>query len=766
MILSAEQIKVLKENKNLITPEILDELRKTKEGKSVALEILDIEKDNEDYYLDAFGGRIAFNGNRQIKPFHTKINLSDIHIQEIKRCSEDIDYFTDNYVQFRTKSGIGFPDRREYQEKFIHSLNDENEQYLVVFPRQAGKSAKTAVWLTWLFLFKEQINMGICANRGSTATDFLANVKNIYTCLPIWFQQGIKVWNVKRIEGENGTRILTDATSGDSFRGSTMNVVVVDECIEYNSIITLKNKTTGEIKDIKIGDFYNLQEHKFENSMNFQVLTSNGFKDFDGIKKTVRDDNIKIYFGDDFLITTPEHKYYTGKDFIYAEDIKINDIIFGKQVTKIEHNVKCTNEFFDLINVSDGHHFTANSIEVSNCAYVAATKWESFVDSVLPSQSSLAWKKTIFISTPNGLNHFYSMVKDSKKRKVIENVQESEIEEIKKKETVLDVVKNKYGTFDVQIDKPSNDMELITVDWREVPRYDRKGNLIDPETFKQQVIDRQGLQYFLQAYACEFLGSSHTLISGDVLKEIESVKPKDKVFVQGTEEFVKIYEEPLENHKYILSVDPAKDGRDYFALHMIDVTKFPFKQVASGRLQIDYLLMPNFLYDFANSYNTAFTIIENNEGAGQSIADTLKRDFEYENLYYDRSGNKFKTYPGFRTTPKSRAQLLETLKLLIENKKLEICDSDTILELQRFILVKKKFQAEEGFHDDLVMSLAIAFCLFNDIQNFEDFKEITKSIYSESDTDFADCITIGNFDDGTEINNFESDNSNDYYYGI
>lgn len=628
MILSTEQIKVLKENKELITSEILDELRKTKEGKSVALEILDIERDSEDYYLDAFGGRIAFNGNRQIKPFHTKINLSDIHIQEIKKCSEDIDYFKNNYVQFRTKSGIGFPDHREYQEKFIHSLNDENDQYLVVFPRQAGKSATTAVWLTWLFLFKEQINIGICANRGSTATDFLANVKNIFSLLPIWFQQGIKVWNVKRIEGENGTRILTDATSGDSFRGSTMNVVVVDET-----------------------------------------------------------------------------------------------------------------------------------------AYVAGTKWESFVDSVLPSQSSLAWKKTIFISTPNGLNHFYSMVKDSKKRKVIENVQESEIEEIKKKETVLDVVKNKYGTFDVQIDKPSNDMELITVDWREVPRYDRKGNLIDPEKFKQQVIDRDGLQFFLQAYACEFLGSSHTLISGDVLKEIESVKPKDRIFVQGTEEFVKIYEEPLENHKYILSVDPAKDGRDYFALHMIDVTKFPFKQVASGRLQIDYLLMPNFLYDFANSYNTAFTIIENNEGAGQSIADTLKRDFEYENLYYDRTGNKFKTYPGFRTTPKSRAQLLETLKLLIENKKLEICDSDTILELQRFILVKKKFQAEEGFHDDLVMSLAIAFCLFNDIQNFEDFKEVTKSIYSESETDFADYITIGNFDDG--ISGFENDEMlTDYFYGI
>ena len=27
-------------------------------------------------------------------------------------------------------------------------------------------------------------------------------------------------------------------------------------------------------------------------------------------------------------------------------------------------------------------------------------------------------------------------------------------------------------------------------------------------------------------------------------------------------------------------------------------------------------------------------------------------------------------------------------------------------------------------------------------------------------------IILGCFDDGTEINNFESDSSNDYYYGI
>ena len=632
MILSNEQIELLKNNKNLITEELLDALRETKEGKSVALQILDIPKDDEDYYLDAFGSRISFDGNRQIKPCYTKIQLTDIQIKEIQKCSEDIDYFKANYVQFKTKSGIGFPDHRKYQDDFIHALNDEHDQYIVVFPRQAGKSATTAVWLTWLFLFKADISIGICANRGSTASDFLANVKNIFTLLPIWMQQGIKTWNVRRIEGENGTKILTDATSGDSFRGSSMNVIVVDEC-----------------------------------------------------------------------------------------------------------------------------------------AYVRSSKWEAFSDGILPSQSALAWKKTIFISTPNGMNHFYDYYKNSKKRKVLEDLSKEEVEKVKTQEKVLNVFKNKSGNYNAEIDKPSNDMELLTVDWKEVPRYDRNNNLIDPEVFKQQVIDRQGLQFFLQAYACEFLGSSHTLISGEVLKELESSTPERQMFVNGTTEFVNIYSEAEEGHKYILSCDPAKDGRDYFALHVIDITKFPFKQVVCGKLQIDYLLMPEFIYDLANTYNTAFTIIENNEGAGQSIADTLKRDFEYENLYFDRDGkgDKFKKYPGFRTTPKSRNQLLETLKLLIENNKLEINDEDTIFELQRFVLLRKKFQAEDGFHDDLVMSLAIAFCLFNDINNFEDIKKVSESIYSDdSSVDFTDIMTIGCFDDGTEINNFESDNSNNYYFGI
>ena len=369
MILHKDAINYLKNHKSQITVELLDELRKSKEGKQIAIDILETERDEEEYYLDAFGNRISFNGNRQIKKAYTKMNLSEIHLKEIEKCSQDIEYFKNNYVKIKTPSGIGFPDLRPYQNKFIERLIADQESYVVLYPRQcidgdtllkirknnqiydvrikdiynehskralcnpdfiskfvndyyvqtplgyqkiefihktktnkalkitfdtnqeiicalnhvfidennqeiyakdslnkniktitnnakvlkiekdenrcfydislynqhinqlyytngilshnSGKSITTAIYLCWLFLFGKDINIGIAANRGSMAREFLNNVKNIFLLLPIWLQQGIKIWNKGSILSENNVRILTDACSGDAYRGFT-----------------------------------------------------------------------------------------------------------------------------------------------------------------------------------------------------------------------------------------------------------------------------------------------------------------------------------------------------------------------------------------------------------------------------------------------------------------------------------------------------------------------------------------------------------------
>lgn len=136
-MLTNEEIIQLKNNKDLITSELLDALRTTKEGKMQALEILDLPKDDEEYYRDAFDNRISFHGDRLLKKQYTKLKLSPIHLEELTKCFSDIRYFRDNYVRIRTPlNGVSFPDLRPYQNKIIEALQEDDEQYIILSPRQ------------------------------------------------------------------------------------------------------------------------------------------------------------------------------------------------------------------------------------------------------------------------------------------------------------------------------------------------------------------------------------------------------------------------------------------------------------------------------------------------------------------------------------------------------------------------------------------------------------------------------------------------------
>jgi hypothetical protein len=355
--------------------------------------------------------------------------------------------------------------------------------------------------------------------------------------------------------------------------------------------------------------------------------------------------------------------------------------------------------------------FTISILIVDECAKISSSVWDAFADSIFPSQSALAWKKNIIISTMRGMNHFYDIVQGARN-----------------------------GT---------NGFTLFEVDWHDVPRFDSKGNQLSNEVFQQQIIDKHGIIYFNQNYANEAIGSSNTLISSPKLKSLHSQEIQE--IRDGK---LKIYIYPEKNHKYIMTIDAAKDGTDAFAVQIIDITDFNFLQSACAQLQIDYLLMPEFINEWCEYYNNPYLIIENNEGAGQSIADQMYNDYEYENLHFDKDigRNKRKKYPGFRTTSKSRRQILQTLKLFIENNKLTINDKSTINELYRFILIKNKYQADDGSKDDMVMSLALVFVPFINVKNFEDMKKLIQNLYVQETleenekTSFTESLTIGCFD--------------------
>ena len=180
----------------------------------------------------------------------------------------------------------------------------------------------------------------------------------------------------------------------------------------------------------------------------FEVLTSNGFKDFNNVVFKGQKKGLVIKTKNHSISVTENHKFYINGNFVYAKDLNLKDKIqTDNGLEEITEILETNDSYYDLINVSDGHHFTANGIEVSNCAWLPANKFSATMDSILPSQSAMSWKKNIFISTPNGMNHFYDLVMGSRKRKVLYDLSEEQIQNLKDK--VLSKKDNGNGLFDV-----------------------------------------------------------------------------------------------------------------------------------------------------------------------------------------------------------------------------------------------------------------------------------------------------------------------------
>ncbi len=214
------------------------------------------------------------------------------------------------------------------------------------------------------------------------------------------------------------------------------------------------------------------------------------------------------------------------------------------------------------------------------------------------------------------------------------------------------------------------------------------------------------------SHNCSFLGSSNTLISTEKLMSMPFKKP---VFINDG---LDVYQEPILNHTYVMVCDVARGvGLDYSAFSIFDVTKQPYRQVAKYRKNdISPMLYPNIIYTAALKYNEAFVLVEVND-IGQQVSDILYHDLEYENMMmvtmHGRNGQQIgggfskNVSMGIRTTKQVKRIGCATLKDMIEKDNLLIDDFDTISELTTFIAKNTSWEADDGTHDDLVMTCVI-----------------------------------------------------------
>ena len=387
---------------------------------------------------------------------------------------------------------------------------------------------------------------------------------------------------------------------------------------------------------------------------------------------------------------------------------------WNKHSIQLENGSKVTVASTSSSSARGGTH---NVVILDEFAFVPANLAEDFFSSVFPTISAGTNTKLVVISTPNGLNLFYKMWMDS--------------------------VNNR------------NTYVRVEAKWNEVPGRD--------EEFKKQIMANfagNKEARWSAEFEVEFLGSDNTLLSPAALSSLVYNEP-----VMKTTDGFKIYEPPIEKHLYTICVDPSQGiDLDYHAVTVIDCTKFPYQVVAVYRNnQLSPQLLSNIIHKIARQYNNAYTLIENNDPTGDSIATSLVEELEYEQLIYvscstQKHGQKAdggfsgRSRKGVKMSYQIKNYGCSVLKDFIENKKIIVNDFDIVSEFSTFVKVKNTYAASEGNHDDVVMSLVV-FCWLTSQPFFQEYTstDVKKRLFEDKIKKAEDDITLFGFlEDGIE----------------
>jgi len=344
---------------------------------------------------------------------------------------------------------------------------------------------------------------------------------------------------------------------------------------------------------------------------------------------------------------------------------------------------------------------SVNWLYIDEAAIIPNNVAEQFFTSVYPTISAGTTTKILLTSTPLGYNHFWK--------------------------------------FWNEAEQGLNGFVPMFIPYDKIPGRDKKW------ADEQQAM--LGELKFNQEVLCRFLGSSNTLINPDTIGRM-SVKP----YIYSNEG-LDIFIEPEEDHVYMLVADTSRGvGGDYSAFTVMDITAYPYSIVAKYRSnKISPLLFPNIIYKVAKDYHRAYCLVEINDN-GQQVADTLYMDLEYENVFFVGSNSKSGQYLsggfspgatlGVRTTKQVKRLGCTSFKSLVEGTKLLIHDPDIINEISTFIEVRGTHKADEGYFDDLVMTLV----LFSWATNEPFFKDLTdsnlrKALYEEQFKQIEENLT-------------------------
>lgn len=283
---------------------------------------------------------------------------------------------------------------------------------------------------------------------------------------------------------------------------------------------------------------------------------------------------------------------------------------------------------------------------------------------------------------------------------------------------------NKFFEIYDKAEKGDNEFNPIKLHWTVHPERDEKWFLEQTKNMSAKDV--------AQEHECDFIASGDTFIDPSIIEKLRK-KIKEPMKRVGEDRNVYIWEEPKDEHKYILSADTARgDGKDYSTFHIIDATEAEVVAEYQGRLPPDRFA--ELINEFGLLYNKAVVCPENNSVGYATIQrlcylgypriyNSKEKTLNIWGQMHDGSLQKPSGDLGLFTSGEKKKVLLTKMEELLRNEVVKVYSARFHRELKTFVwLTSNKVGAESNKNDDLVISLAIGLWLL-DTDDFVRFSE-------------------------------------------
>ena len=167
-----------------------------------------------------------------VKKPHTRETYSEKQLREFAACADPDNgphYFMENFfhIQHPTKGGMLYVPYT-YQKTLIDTYH-KNRFSISMLPRQTGKSTTAAGFLLWYAMFVPDSTILVAAHKYTGSQEIMQRIRYAYEACPDHIRAGVTSYNKGSLEFDNGSRIVSTATTENTGRGMSITLLYLDE---------------------------------------------------------------------------------------------------------------------------------------------------------------------------------------------------------------------------------------------------------------------------------------------------------------------------------------------------------------------------------------------------------------------------------------------------------------------------------------------------------------------------------------------------------